>query len=569
MHWDSEHWLPMLAPSPVRERTHRAFPKAMEDYDYPRVVRNFAAAARRCKEAGFDGIELSNAHLHIVDQHWSPLVNRRTDRYGGSFENRMRLGREVLEAMRAAVGDDYVIGMRMSGDELIEGGNGPEECLAIARYYAERELVDFINVMGAQAVTLRYFTYAIPSIDFPSAPFLALASAVRQEVDVPVFHAQKIADVATAARAVAEGHVDMVAMTRAHIADPHLVGKLREGRAEDIRPCVGASYCINRVGIGHEALCMHNAATSREEHIPHTFAKAAHSLGVVVVGGGPGGLEAARVSAERGHRVVLMEAARDTGGQLALAARVPWRETLAGIPRWQEAQARKLGAEVRLGCEATAEMVLAEAPDVVIVATGGRPNRGDFAGAGLAATSWDVLMGTLTGAESVLIYDDSGHYPGVSCAEHLGRHGARVEIVTPDRLVGEDVGMFDRPAFMKHLHTHQVVMTPDLRLLSLARKGNKLLAVLANEYTDREEERVVDQVVAEHGTLPRDELYFALKPHARNQGELDHDALVEGRAQAIETNSEGSFRLFRIGDAVAGRNVHAAVYDGLRVAKDL
>ncbi len=571
MHWDSENWLPLLAPSPVRERAHRAFPKVVEEFDIKRIVRDFAAAARRCEEAGFDGIELSNAHLHIVDQFWSPLVNKRTDGYGGSFENRMRLGVEVLEAMRAAVGESTIIGMRMSGDELIEGGNGPEECLAIARFHAERGLVDFINVMGAQATTLRYFTYAIPNITFPAAPYLALASAVRREVNVPVFQAQKIADVATAARAVADGHVDMVGMTRAHIADPHIVRKIEEGRPEDIRPCVGASYCVSRVGIGHEALCMHNAATGREATIPHRFPKASRARRVVVAGGGPGGLEAARVAAERGHDVVLFEAEARTGGQINLAAAVPWRETLRGIPDWLQAQAKKLGAEIRVGTRATAEMVLAESPDVVVIATGGRPNKGDFEGADLALTSWEAISdaATATAGESILVYDDSGHSPGVTCAEVLARHGARVELISPDRLVGEDVGMFDRPAHMRHLHEREVVMTPDFRLLAVRREGNRLLAVLANEYTDAEEERLVDRVVAEHGILPNDDLYLALKPLSRNLGELDHDAYVAGAAQGIEANPEGSFQLFRVGDALAGRNVHAAIYDGLRVAKDL
>ena len=241
MHWDGENWLPLLAPSSVRERLHRAFPKVMEDHDYPRVVRNLADAARRCEAAGIDGIELSCAHLHLIDQHWSPLVNRRTDKYGGEFEGRMRFGVEVMEAMRAAVSEDYVIGIRMSADELIAGGNGLEECLRIARYHTERGLVDFIDVIGGQSTTHHHRTYAIPSIDLPSAPFLALASAIRQAVDVPVFHAQKIADIETAARAVEEGHVDLAAMTRAHIADPHLVRKLTEGREADVRPCVGAT----------------------------------------------------------------------------------------------------------------------------------------------------------------------------------------------------------------------------------------------------------------------------------------------------------------------------------------
>ncbi len=569
MHWDGKHWLPTIAPSPVRERLHRAFPKVMEDCDYRRVTDDFAQAARRCKEAGFDGIELHAAGLYLIDQHWSPLVNKRTDEYGGSFESRMRFGVEVLEAVRAAVGDDFVVGMRVSGDELIEGGNTPEDCLAIAKYYTERKLVDFLSILGGSATTHRHVTAYIPNMALPPAPFLYLASAMRQAVDVPVFHAQRIMDLATAARAIEEGHVDLAAMTRAHIADPHIVRKLTEGREADIRPCVGASYCISRVFAGKEALCMYNAATSREEHIPHEHPRAPKRRRVVVVGAGPGGLETARVAGERGHHVVLFEAAEETGGQLRLAASVPWREALAGATRWQEAQARKHGVEMRLGTEATADAVLAEEPDAVVLATGGVPNKGDFLGADLATTTWDAISGAAPAADDVLVYDDSGRYPAISAAEMLARRGARVEIVTPDRLLGEEVGNADRPAFIRHLHEHDVVITTDFRLLRVERKGNQLLAVFASEYSDQEEERLVDSVVTEHGIVSADSLYRALRPHSTNLGEIDLVAYARFEPQALVTNSGGRFQLFRVGDALAGRNVHAAVYDGLRIAEHL
>ena len=424
MRWDGEHWVSLIAPTVSRERVLRGFPKEMEDFDYRRVIDDFAQAARRCKAAGFDGIEVHGAGLHLIDQHWSPLVNKRTDEYGGGFENRMRFGVEVFEAIREEVGDGYVVGTRISGDEMIEGGSTPEECLDIARYYTERGLVDFLSVLGGSSTTHRHYAAFIPNMSLPPAPFLYLASAMRQEVGVPIFHAQRIMDLPTAARAVAEGHVDLACMTRAHIADPHMVRKLTEGREEDIRPCVGASYCVNRVGIGQDALCMYNVATSREEHIPHEHARAPARRKVVVVGAGPGGLEAARVAGERGHDVVLFEAAEETGGQLALAARVPWREALAGASRWQEAQARKHGVDIRLGTEATAEAVLAADPDVVILATGGRPSKGDIAGVELAVTTWDVLAGTVAPGENVLVYDDSGRYPAVSAVEVLAGRGA-------------------------------------------------------------------------------------------------------------------------------------------------
>jgi 2,4-dienoyl-CoA reductase-like NADH-dependent reductase (Old Yellow Enzyme family)/thioredoxin reductase len=569
MRWDGEHWVSLIAPTVSRERVLRGFPKEMEDFDYRRVIDDFAQAARRCKAAGFDGVEVHGAGLHLIDQHWSPLVNKRGDEYGGGFENRMRFGVEVFEAIRQQVGDDYVVGTRISGDEMIEGGSTPEECLDIARYYTERGLVDFLSVLGGSSTTHRYYAAFIPNMSLPPAPFLYLASAMRQEVDVPIFHAQRIMDLPTAARAVAEGHVDLACMTRAHIADPHMVRKLTEGREEDIRPCVGASYCVNRVGMGQDALCMYNVATSREKHIPHEHARAPARRKIVVVGAGPGGLEAARIAGERGHDVVLFEAAGETGGQLALAARVPWREALAGATRWQEAQARKHGVDIQLGTEATAEAVLTADPDVVILATGGRPSKGDIAGDELAVTTWDVLAGTVAPGENVLVYDDSGRYPAVSAVEVLAGRGAKVELVSPDRLVAEEVGIKERPSFIRHLHEHDVVTTPDYRLLRIERQGNQLVAVLASEYTDAVQERLVDQVVAEHATLPRLDLYHALRPHATNLGETDLRALSRFEPQNLVTNPDGRFQLFRIGDALSARNVHAAVYDGLRIAKDL
>ena len=314
---------------------------------------------------------------------------------------------------------------------------------------------------------------------------------------------------------------------------------------------------------------MYNAATSREEHIPHEHPRAPKRRRVVVVGAGPGGLETARVAGERGHHVVLFEAAEETGGQLRLAASVPWREALAGATRWQEAQARKHGVEMRLGTEATADAVLAEEPDAVVLATGGVPNKGDFLGADLATTTWDAISGAAPAADDVLVYDDSGRYPAISAAEMLARRGARVEIVTPDRLLGEEVGNADRPAFIRHLHEHDVVITTDFRLLRVERKGNQLLAVFASEYSDQEEERLVDSVVTEHGIVSADSLYRALRPHSTNLGEIDLVAYARFEPQALVTNSGGRFQLFRVGDALAGRNVHAAVYDGLRIAEHL
>ncbi|WP_411902002.1 oxidoreductase [Methylorubrum thiocyanatum] len=566
--WDTEHWLPTVSPSPRREPASRTIPKEMEAEDIARIVKSFAQAARRCREGGLDGCEVSAAHGHLIDQFWSPSVNQRTDRYGGSLENRMRFGIEVLEAMRAEVGDDYVIGIRMSGDEMIADGLSQEDCLTIATEYARRGLVDFLNILGGQARDHIAHAISLPNMSFPVAPFLFLPSAIKREVDVPVFHAQRVTDLATAARAVAEGHVDMVAMTRAHIADPHLVKKLSEGRADDIRQCVGAGYCIDRIYVGGDALCIQNAATGREASMPHEIRRADLRRRVVVIGAGPGGLEAARVCAERGHSVVLFEKSAVAGGQIGIAAKAGWREAMSGITRWLVSQVTKLGVDLRLATEATEAAILAEKPDVVIVATGGTPFRGHAKGAAQhAVTTTEVLTGAVEPTGSVLLYDEIGGHNAASVAEHLAKRGCLVEIATHDRMVAEEVGTTNQPIHLRELYKLGVVMSPNLELIEIYPEGNRFVAALRNTMTDAEEERLVDRIVVDHGTLPVDGLYHGLKPASVNRGQTDQDTVLRGEPQPYDLSK--GYALYRIGDAVSGRNIHAAIYDALRLCKDL
>ena len=567
--WDQGEWFIPLGPSRPRERWHAQYAKEVEDWDIARIVRAFGQAARRAKQGGLDGCEISAHANQILDVFWSPRHNRRTDKYGGSFENRMRLGREVMEEMRKQVGEDFVIGIRMSGAELVEEGMEPEECRATAAYYAREGLVDFLNISAGSIMTRMSHSKITPNMSWPVAPYLHLASAIKAEVDIPVFHATRIQDPATAARAIEDGHIDMVAMTRAHIADPYFVEKLREGREDDIRQCVGASYCLDRLYTGGGALCIQNAATGRERTMPHKISKGPNGAKkVVVIGGGPGGMEAARVSAERGHDVVLFEGTDRMGGQINLATKIGHRENLSGVTRWLESQTRKLPVDLRMQTMATAEVVKAEAPDLVIVATGGRPNPGRFHDSALVATGQDILSGRVAPGETVLVYDDQNDHQGVSVAEYLAERGARVELVTPDWMTASKLGPTNRPIHIRNLHARGVVMTPDLRLEGVEAEGNRIVAVLHNDYSEADEERLVDQVVVEHGTLPNEELYFALRPDSANLGEVDFDALLEGRPQEIATNPAGAYRLFRIGDAVTSRNIHAAIYDALRLCKD-
>ncbi len=498
-------------------------------------------AARRCREGGLDGVELSFAHNHLVDQFWSPLFNRRTDEYGGSLENRMRFGFEALREIRRQVGRDWVVGARISGDELTAGGLTALDMAEIARRLAASGLVDFLSVIGGAAHTLSLQALAVPNMASPHGIFVSLAAAIKAAVPgMPVFHAGRVVDPVHADRILADGLVDLVGMTRALIADPDMPRKAQEGRLDDVRPCVGANAgCIDRIYQGKPVTCIQNPGTGREMELDEP-APAASPRRVVVVGAGPAGLEAARVAALRGHRVILFEREAEVGGQVLIAARAPVRTELSGILRFLARQVDKLPIDCRLRAEASADTVLAESPDVVIIATGSSPHVPDLPGLDgkHVVTDQDVLLDRVEVGERVVVVDDVHTQRGLSTAEHLLERGHRVEVISRLFYAGQDVGVTSIAPLYSRLFAKGVTLTPHTDLVAVEGAA----VVVANVYT-RAERRIegVDTVVLSMGSRSIDTLYRALK-----------DRVAARHA---------------IGDCVAPRGIHQAILEGTRVAR--
>ena len=572
-YWGGD-WPHLVSPSGIREPVHRGTAKIIEKHEIRRIVSDFGKAAVRVREAGLDGMEISCAHQHLVDQFWSPRTNQRNDEYGGSLDNRLRFGLEVFSEIREAVGSDFAVGMRMCGDEFHPDGLSHDDFKEIAQVMSDSGMLDFISVIGSGADTHNTLANCMPPMALPPEPFIDLAAGIKSVVDLPVMHAQGIRDPMQAERVLSEGLVDFVGMTRGLIADPHMVNKMREGRETQIRQCVGANYCIDRQYLGQDVLCIQNAATSRERFMPHQITRTEGPIRkIVVAGAGPAGCEVARVSAERGHAVVLFEMNDQIGGQINLASQAPQRDQMAGIVRWFDMELKRLQVDVRLNTGATDDLILAESPDVVVLATGGSPGISEKtewgAKEGLSVSSWDILSGKVPVKDNVLVYDVMGQHAGTGTADYASNKGARVEIVTPEPRVADDVGGTTFPIFYRRIYGQGILMTPNFWLARAYREGDKVIAVLMNEYTEEYEEREVDQLIIENGVIPNDELYWNLRERSCNKGITEINALYDHEPQPCLTEIPvGEFALFRVGDCISMHNIHGAIYDALRLAKD-
>jgi mycofactocin system FadH/OYE family oxidoreductase 2 len=540
--------LPVWAPSAVADPLFREVPKAVTHAEIDEIVAGYALVAEHCAEGGFDGIELQCSHSSIVRGFLSPATNHRSDDYGGSIVNRTRILLEIVDAVRAVIGNRLALGVRLCGDELIEGGTTIDEAVEIARLVEAHGRVDYLNTSIGVATASLHMIEA--SMHVPPGYALYIPSALRKAVDLPVVGVGRFKDPLQAERALAEGHCDLVGVVRGQIADPDFVAKARAGATDEIRLCLSCNQeCVGRMGLNRWLGCIENPRTGRE----HEWVTLGHGRPagarrrVLVIGAGPAGLQAAIAAARAGHDVTVLERDHQAGGQVRWAASVPNRAEFGDLIRNQLTEARRLGVTLEFGVSAWPGLVAERHPDHVIVATGAEPQRPWWVPpeACDSASGWvcdvrEVLDGTAprggpASGESVVIVDELGFHHATSVAEVLADRGCSVEVVTPGMVVGQDLGItLDMEGWWIRAHAKGIVQSTDLVPMGLS--GREL--TLLHHPTGINQQRSVDWVVLAVPPSPVEWLY--------------HDLRTAG------------FSVERIGDCVAPRRAHAAVVEGER-----
>jgi mycofactocin system FadH/OYE family oxidoreductase 2 len=536
--------LPLWAPSPIADPLFGEVPMEMGQVEIEEVVRSYARVAAVCRAGGFDGVELQASHSSLLRQFLSPHSNRRADAYGGTTERRARLVREILEAIRGTVGRDWTVGVRIPGDEFLDGGLTLEHALETARLLDADALVDYFNTSIGTATHTLYMVEG--SMHVPPGYQLFTAAALREVTDLPVVGVGRIKDPVQAEQILAAGECDLVGMVRQQIADPATARRARQGRVEEIRLCISCNQeCIGREGLNLEIGCIENPAAGHERTLaPALLARASRSRRVLVVGGGPAGMECAAVAARRGHRVVLCEREHELGGQVRLAVRVPNRAELGDLTRNLAGALRRSGAAVRTGADVTVEDVAAGGWDAVVCCTGSVPCPAPLAGAGDPSlrSVRDILEGAEVG-EHVAVLDLVGFHQATSTVELLAERGARVEVFTAALTVGQDLGLtLDWESWHRRVLARGVGLTTSVAPLQV--DGGMLTAVHAYSGEMLSFGPFDTIVVADHGRAD-DDLYLALRA-ARAAPEV-----------------------LRAGDCVAPRRAGNAIVEGHRVGRAL
>ena len=555
--------LPVWAPSPVPDPLFREVPKAVERDEIAEIVAGYGTVAGHCADGGFDGVELQCSHSSIVRGFLSPATNKRTDAYGGALPNRARILLEIIDAVRDAIGPDRALGVRICGDELIEGGSTLDDAVAVAQMVEATGQVDYINTSIGVATATLFMIEA--SMSIPPGYAMYIANAIRRAVKLPVVGVGRIKDPVQAERALAAGHCDLVGVVRGQIADPDFAAKARAGYATQIRTCLSCNQeCVGRMGLNRWLGCIENPRTGREAVMLPPPRGAARR--VIVVGGGPGGLQAACTAAQRGHRVTLYERQPRTGGQVSVAASVPSRAEFLDVVRNLVAECQRYGVDINTGVEATAESVRADSPDVVVLATGAQPQLPYWAaGHPRVVDVRDVLEGRAEPAGQVVVVDDLGFHQATSVAELLADRGCTVDIITAGMVVGQDLGItLDMETFNVRAHAKGIGQSTDLVVMAAAADG-------AGCDTDTPESEAAGSEDAKAGAGSRGVVLTLLHHPTGEQALRQCDWVVCATHQAPDDAlwqqlQAAPFEVHRVGDCVTPRRAHAAVIEGHRVA---
>ena len=533
--------VPLLwGPSALPDPHSGGVPHEMTISEIASMISGFQDAAQMLQRAGFDGVEVHAAQGHLIQEFFSPFSNVRTDEYGGSFDHRIRFVCEILAEIRERCGGDFVLGLRMGAEE--QSPNGIDQAMAVqfAGHIAGLDLIDYLSVTVGNFNSIEIHT---PDRHHERMEFTHYAAAVRRVVgDLPVVTCGRIIEPVDADALLARGEADLIGLSRPLLADAEWAAKARDGRAEEIRRCISCNQCWGTIIMERPVNCIQNAATGRERMYGiGTLTKVPKPKRVVVVGAGPAGLEAARVAAERGHHVLLLEARDVMGGSVDLAARIPGHEEIGFVVDYLRGAIERAGVEVRTGVEASAESVLAESPDAVIVATGAVPRRDGLGDTGAIPvhTSHDIARGTVDLAgQRVVLFDEDGYYQACEVAELVGRTAKELTMVTLFWQVGREIPATTRVTTLRALDELGVVLVPTT-WFGTVEGGDVVLEHTLSHRTTRVE--AVDAIV--HVGL------------SASRSELGAD--LRGRVSQVEV----------IGDAYMPRRIADAVLEGHRAGR--
>ena len=535
--------LPVLGPSPVPDIEFGETAKMMEVEDIRDVVEHFGKTAEHVREGGFDGIEISLGHRSLLRQFLSPLSNFRGDEFGGSLENRMRLTLEVLDSVRRVVPASFPVGIRLCADEMFYGAISLNEAKEVARRFESTGRVDFINLSVGTYYNLQL---ACGSMHCDQAFTVHLSQGIKEAVRIPVFSHNRIQTPYLAEEILREGKADVIGMVRPLICDPELPNRAKEGRAEEVFLCVSDNQgCVGRVNQAKTIGCIQNPSVGHERTEGTSLTvPASRRKKVMVAGGGPAGMEAARVAAMRGHRVTLYEKGDELGGQINIAKRGAGREGIGRIVTNLKTHLQKLNVKIECGVEVTEALVEKEKPEALVIATGSVPRVNPVPGRyspSQVLNAWQVLKGEVSVGERVLLMDGDGHHKTTSTAEFLADQGKSVDIITDALFVGVELGSLgDLYASRQRLLQKGVRFLSDLRVQKIEGTTVEAVNVYSNEV---QVFRGYNTVVVVMANRPNDSLYFRLK-----------NRMAE---------------LYRIGDCVAPRRIDMAILEGNKVGKVL